>query len=205
MLDLPGHGRSEGLGEQSIAGYATAVKTWLGVLQIPQAVFAGHSMGGAICQYLGLYHPEIVAGLALIGTGARLRVLPEILENSGSTITYSMAVDQIIRYSFGPSIDQRIIELSKERLSEVRPTVLHGDYLACDNFDLMEEIHNIQAPTIVITGTEDLMTPPRYAQYLANKIPGASLVLVPEAGHMIGLEKPNDVAMTLLNFLAKLS
>jgi pimeloyl-ACP methyl ester carboxylesterase len=204
-LDLPGHGKSEGLGQQSIADYARAVLAWLDVLQIPQAVFIGHSMGGAISQFLGLRHPERTAGLGLVGTGARLRVLPELLENAGNPLTFSAAIELISRRSYAPTTDPRLVELAANRMTEIRPSVMQGDYMACDQFDIMDEVQNIQAPTLVITGMEDEMTPPRYAQYLANKIPNAELVLVPEAGHMVMLEQPEIVARELLNFLARLN
>jgi pimeloyl-ACP methyl ester carboxylesterase len=68
----------------------------------------------------------------------------------------------------------------------------------------MQEVGEITAPTLILTGMNDLMTPPRYAQYLANKIPNARLVLIPDAGHMLMLEKPQIVARELLDFLLRL-
>ncbi|MFN2194869.1 MAG: alpha/beta fold hydrolase [Anaerolineales bacterium] len=204
-LDLPGHGKSEGLGQQAVSEYAEAVIAWSDAVGFEQAVFTGHSMGGAICQYLALHFAERVAGLGLIGTGARLRVLPEILENSASSLTFPRAVDLIMQKAYAPQTDPRLVELARARMLEVRPTVLHSDYLACNQFDLMAEIKNIQAPTLIMTGLEDQLTPPRYAQYLANKIPKSTLILVPEAGHMLALEKPHEVASELLNFLVRLN
>lgn len=204
-LDLPGHGKSEGLGQQSVEGYAQAVLEWLESMQIDIAVLTGHSMGGAICQHLGVHHPEKCGGLVLIGTGARLRVLPSILENSAGALTYPRAVEEIIQRSYSDSADPRLLELGREALLDVRPTVLHGDYLACNDFDLMGEIETLQPPTLVITGTEDQLTPPRYAQYLANKIPNARLVLVPQAGHMVMLEQPRQTASSMLAFLTRLN
>lgn len=204
-LDLPGHGKSEGLGQQSVQGYAQAILEWLDSLQIEKAVLTGHSMGGAICQYLGLHHPERIGGLVLIGTGARLRVLPTIIENSASAVTYPRAVEEIIHRSYSDTADPRLIELGREALLDVRPTVLHGDYLACNNFDLMDEVEKIQLPVLVITGTEDQLTPPRYAHYLTNKIPDARLVLIPMAGHMVMLEQPRLTASHMLDFLTRLN
>ena len=79
-LDLPGHGKSEGRGQQSITAYAQCVLDWMDSLQMHKAVFIGHSMGGAVALTLGLQHPERVLGLGLVGTGARLKVAPAILE-----------------------------------------------------------------------------------------------------------------------------
>lgn len=204
-LDLPGHGKSEGLGQQAVDKYAEAVIAWADAVGFEQAVFCGHSMGGAVCQHLAVYSPERVAGLGLISTGARLRVLPDILENSASTFTFPRAVEIIMQKAYARQADPRLIQLARERMLEIRSTVLHSDYLACDQFDLMEQIENIQAPTLIMTGLEDQLTPSRYAQYLANKIPKSTLLLVPEAGHMLPLEKPHNVAAELLNFLTRLN
>lgn len=204
-LDLPGHGKSGGLGQQTIADYAAMVMRWLDEMQIENAVITGHSMGGGIALWLGWHHPERTAGLGLIGTGARLRVLPEILENSSNSVTFPACIQTITARSYAATADPRLVELASTRMAETRATVLHSDFLACDSFDMMEDIGQIQAPALVLTGTEDQMTPPRYAQYLANKLPRASLVLVPDAGHMVMLEQSQVVARELLNFMMKLS
>jgi pimeloyl-ACP methyl ester carboxylesterase len=101
-LDLPGHGKSTGLGQQSIPAYAGAILSWLDAMQINQAIFVGHSMGGAISQYLGLKNPDRTAGLGLVGTGARLRVLPSILDNSANSLTFPSAVAEITSCSYAP-------------------------------------------------------------------------------------------------------
>jgi pimeloyl-ACP methyl ester carboxylesterase len=204
-LDLPGHGKSGGLGQQTIKGYAEGVLEWMQALQISRAVIAGHSMGGAITLYLALHHAERLAGLGLISTGARLRVLPQILENAASELTFPRAVDEIIRGSYSAAAEDQLKELARKRMMEIRPTVLHSDFLACNSFDVMEEIGKIEIPSLVLTGTEDQMTPPRYAQHLFNQLGNARLVLVPEAGHMVILEQPERVASELLNFLTRLN
>jgi len=84
---------------------------------------------------------------------------------------------------------------------ETRQSVLSGDLQACNKFDMMDRVAGVMQPTLVICGTEDQMTPQRYAQFLVNGIPNARLVVVPEAGHMVMLEQPRTVAENLLNFL----
>ncbi|MGD9091656.1 MAG: alpha/beta fold hydrolase, partial [Anaerolineales bacterium] len=79
-LDLPAHGKSGGLAQQSIEAYAGAVIAWLDSIGLHRAIFIGHSMGGAIIQVLALDHPEHVLGLGLIASGAKLRVAPQLLD-----------------------------------------------------------------------------------------------------------------------------
>jgi pimeloyl-ACP methyl ester carboxylesterase len=202
-LDLPGHGKSEGRGQQSITGYIDAILAWLGEMNLNRAIFVGHSMGGAIVQALAIKHPELVTALGLIASGARLRVHPDILSASSSQTTYYNAVKLIIANAFNTE-DARLVELANQRMSEVRASVLHGDFLACDSFDLTELVSGIGQPALVICGSADKMTPVRYSQFLASTIPGARLVVIPEAGHMVMLEKPGEVSQALLDFINEL-
>jgi pimeloyl-ACP methyl ester carboxylesterase len=82
--------------------------------------------------------------------------------------------------------------------------VIEGDLRACDTFDLVEQIKAISLPTLVICGTDDLMTPPKYAEYLHEEINGSQLVLIPAAGHMVMLEKPDEVGRSIEAFLEQL-
>jgi len=83
----------------------------------------------------------------------------------------------------------------------VNPRVVWGDFAACDRFDIRERVGEITAPTLVITGSEDRMTPPKFGQWLAERIPGARFVLVEGAGHMVMLEKPDQVASAVREWL----
>ena len=79
-VDLPGHGPRRGGGGQSIVAYADWLGEFLDALGDGPAVVVGHSMGGAIAQTVALARPERLAGLVLVATGARLRVMARLLE-----------------------------------------------------------------------------------------------------------------------------
>jgi pimeloyl-ACP methyl ester carboxylesterase len=170
-------------------------------VDLHRAVLAGHSLGTAIAIWLAIEHPEHVLGLGLLGAGARLRVHPDILQNVPNETTYQTAISQVVSWSFSEQAPARLVEQAANRLAETRPSVLHGDLLACDAFDEMDRVSGVSQPAIVITGAEDRMTPPRYAQFLADNLPNAELHLVPGAGHMVMLEKPQEVARLLRRFL----
>jgi len=204
-LDLPGHGRSGGHGLHRISSYAEKIVEWLGEIKLHRAVFIGHSMGGAIVLTLAQKYPEFVLGLGLISTGARLRVNREIINNISNSAEFSNTISFIIAHSFSPNADDRLVELAQLRLHDTRPSVLQGDFIACDNFDMMEHLSTISAPTLVICGENDRMTPLRYSQYLADTMPNARLQVIPEAGHMVMLEKPTEVAHSLDGFLSRVS
>jgi pimeloyl-ACP methyl ester carboxylesterase len=204
-LDLPGHGKSGGRGQQSIRAYAEQIMQWAQAIHLPRAVVVGHSMGGAIALELALKYPEQVLGLCLVGTSARLRVSTQIFEESAHPTTYQRAIDTIIEWSFSPSSPQRLKELAAQRMVETRQTVLYGDFLACQGFDVSEQLAEIQLPALVICGEQDRMTPVRHVQFLADHLPQGRLEIVPDAGHMVMLEQPLLVAALLREFLSHLS
>lgn len=204
-MDLPGHGKSAGRGHQSIPAYADQVMKWLQAMYLPRAIFVGHSMGGAIALQLGLNYPEYVLGLGIVATSARLRVSPQIMEETSHSTTYQNAIDHIIEWSFGSSSPDRLKELAAQRMAETRQAVLYGDFLACQEFDLIDRLADIQIPALVICGQEDKMTPLRHVQFLADHLPQARLEIVPDAGHMVMLEQPVQVAALLQDFLSSLT
>jgi pimeloyl-ACP methyl ester carboxylesterase len=107
----------------------------------------------------------------------------------------------VIDWGFGSGAPPRLKELAGQRMAETRSSVLYGDFFACDAFDETERIEQIRQPVLVICGNEDRMTPLRQSQFLAEHIPGAMLKTIPDAGHMVMLEKPQPVADILLGFL----
>ena len=202
-IDLPGHGKSEGRGHQTIDAYVNGILGWLDAMNMFSAIFIGHSMGGAIALTLADQHPERVLGLGLVGSGARLRVAPAILENAANPATFPLAVEAIISWAFSPQTDQRLIKLAQNRMLETRPSVLHGDFSACNNFDMMTSIHKIQVPTLIVCGQDDQLTPLRYSQYLTDQIPKAQLTAIPDAGHMVMLEKTSPVVEAVNDFVTQ--
>jgi pimeloyl-ACP methyl ester carboxylesterase len=82
------------------------------------------------------------------------------------------------------------VDQAVEELKRCKPEVLYGDFLACDQFDLSNEVEKIDLPTLVICGNEDELTPVKYSQFLHSRIEGSRLEIVPEAGHMVMMEAP---------------
>jgi pimeloyl-ACP methyl ester carboxylesterase len=85
-----------------------------------------------------------------------------------------------------------------------KPSVLHGDFVACDRFDVTGRVGTIRVPTLVVCGSDDVLTPPKYAQFLAEKIQGARLEIINGAGHMVMTEKPGEFNSRVMEFLQSL-
>jgi len=200
-VDLPGHGRSEGAGRERIEEYAADLVRFLDTLGIERAVLVGHSMGGAIAQTVALTHPGRVDGLVLLATAARLRVAPAILE--GLETDFEGTVRLISQWAWGPGADPLWVERGREMMEACGPQVLRKDFLACDRFDIRDRVASIACPTLVLVGSEDRMTPPRFGQWLADQLPGGKFALIEGAGHMLMLERPQEVLEAVTAFLSE--
>ena len=198
-LDLPGHGRSEGDGCETIDGYAGAVVEFMDEAGVDSGVIVGHSMGGAVGQTLALTDRRRVSCLVLVGTGARLRVAPAILKAVSDA--FEKAIDLVTEYAWSSESESSLRELSREALRETGPEVLHRDFVACDRFDIMNRLGEIEAPTLVIVGSTDRLTPVKYGRFLSQEIPDAGLVTVDGAGHMVMLERPGVVVEAIRSFV----
>lgn len=190
-VNLPGHGGDSQSGRRSISAYAD----WLRDTSVSSAsvILAGHSMGGGIVLDLALREPRPawLAGLVLVGTGGRLRVHPDLLALLDSD--FDAAVEWIVERSIASKENEAIASLLRHDLRAAGREVLRDDLRACDAFDVLARLTAIDLPALVIVGEEDRMTPPKYARFLAAAIDGSRLRLVPNAGHMVTLEKPDDV------------
>lgn len=202
-LDLPGHGAraDEPLPAQpTISAYAGLVRATLDARGIRRAIVVGHSLGGAIALRLALDAPDLVEGFALVGSGARLRVLPALLEAARTDPTGTG--HQLVRLGYAPN-HQEMADAYFASMPPVARDALAQDLTACDAFDVMAELDGVTQRALVIVGSEDRLTPPKYAQYSAEHLPRATLVVVPEAGHYVQREAPDAVAAALNEWLSR--
>jgi len=200
-LDLPAHGETPGTGRQRVTDYAGWLMDFLAAGPV-RPVLLGHSLGGAIALTVALSRPELLSGLVLWGTGARLKVLPAILEGLAGDFTATL--DLLVDLAYAPATPEALKAQGRRAMAQTAPQTLWGDYYSCDHFDVMDRLGSINLPTLVVCGQMDRLTPPKYSQYLARHIPQAQLVLVPKAGHMLHQEQPQAAARALLGFLKSL-
>jgi pimeloyl-ACP methyl ester carboxylesterase len=203
-VDLPGHGKSEGVGHHTVDDYMQEVMEFVSALKLNAVVLAGHSMGSAIALKAAVEFPKKVIGLCLIGGGARLRVSPAIMNGASDPSTYPSAVQLIADDSFSPQTSSRLKEQAAARMLETRSSVLYGDLLACNAFNITDQLAHVSAPTYILCGALDKMVPQRFSEILRDHIPGSKMDVIPNAGHMLMLEQPDQTAEMLAGFLNKI-
>ena len=210
-VDLPGHG--ERLSETAFDHHeknAAEVCRLMDQHGIGTAVVAGHSMGGAVALTLALGYAKRVAALVLVATGARMKMRPDFLEhareaaekygNTNPGSTHVIPVEQMIH----PSISATVVEWAKARIGRASAQATYADFQANNSFDVMARLPEIKVPTLVVGGSDDRMAPVKFAEFLANSIPGAQLEILTPSGHYPMVEQEQAFNSRLETFLASL-
>lgn len=203
-VDLPGHGqRADSMpAEVSVLDYARTTRAIIAdELHLDHPVIGGHSLGGAVALAMSLEYGSELSGLILIGTGARMRVLPELLE--AARATPQKASSQLKELAIAPTTDASTLTTLVNEQVAPGPNILYRDLAACNNFDCMASIHEIRLPTLIISGAEDRLTPVKYSQYLHNQIAGSTLAIIPGAGHYVMREQPQAVNQAIEEWMHK--
>jgi pimeloyl-ACP methyl ester carboxylesterase len=195
--ELPGRGGSVVPHRvDGVAAYADGVLAALDAAGVERATIAGTSLGGAIALWLALEHPERVAGIGLLATGARLRVTPAVLD--GLVDGFGNVIDRLVDSTFGSEIRDRDRIVRRRMYEGVGADTTLADLSACDRFDVMDRLWDVATPAAILAGGADRLTPPKYAHLMVERIRGSRLVELPGAGHMLAWERPAEVAAELV-------
>ncbi len=202
-VELPGHGRSSGPGEESISAYADGVRGFMeSALPPHEWVVAGHSMGGAVALQLALERPSNLKGIILVGTGAKLGVLPVIFRLiQDDPEVFFKTIDQV---AYSPSTPEAIREKVSRPIRKCPPQVILGDFKACNTFDVRARLKDIHLPVLILCGEQDKLTPVKYSTFLHENLSGSRLHIIPQAGHMVMCEKPEVTNAAIERFLAEI-
>ena len=208
-LDLPGHGESgKTILEPSISGLAKFVGKFLEAVDVPSANIVGHSMGGAIAMQMVTEHPESVDSLGLIcssGLGPEInndylqgfvdaqtrRELKPILQQlfADESLVNRKLVDDVLKYKRLDGVDEVLRTLSAMLLS------------ASQN-KLSDQVVSSRKPTLVIWGEQDRIIPVSHARNISTSAGSpVEVEIFDSAGHLVQMERANDVNRRLLEFL----
>lgn len=200
-VDLPGHPEGELL--PSVEAYADWLAQRVAARGDGDVVLIGHSIGGAIALQCALQQPEWLRGMVLLGSGARLRVLPQTLQLLEQAEGEPALFSEMLRAAW-ERVEPGVAEVLRKRSEAIGPAAFLNDLRACDRFDVMQRLGEIATPTLALCGSDDVMTPPKYSHFLAKQIAVARAVIVPGGTHMVFLEQPDAVNRAIEEFVDRL-
>jgi len=211
VLDMPGHGRSsQPAGWPSIEDMALQIASVMKEqAELPVHV-VGLSLGGAVAMQLALAHPEAVRSLTLVNTFAKLRSGSSGFFRKLVRIAYVALgrMDRVgvwVAAGLFPELEQELLrQAAAERIaSNPRSAYLRAIW-AATRFDIRDRLNEINTPTLVVAGANDQTVTMETKRELADLIPGADLVVIPDSGHATPIDAAEEFNRTLLDFLSKL-
>lgn len=200
-IDLPGH--PTGKACNSIDRYVDWVRGFNTARRYKDVVLCGHSMGGAIALQYALRYPDELKGMILIGAGARLKVEARYIQECENAVDDNSEWLESRREIY-KDVEDDINQVLMRRTLEIGPEVELNDLKACDEFDVMDKVHKIDLPTHVMCGADDVATPVKFTEYLAENIPGAQHEVIDGGGHHVQLERYQRVNDQIERFMASL-
>jgi pimeloyl-ACP methyl ester carboxylesterase len=198
-LSLPGHGLSEGKGEQDVSSYVEWVRDILVDFDIHRPVLIGHSLGAAISLAFAILYGDMLSGIVAVGGGSKMPVNPVILEGILNDI--EATAPKIAKYGLAKENHERYARFLIDGLIKSNPVVVYGDFLACNCFDITKNVSSIRIPTLLICGAEDKLTQPSLSQFILEQIPTARLSLIEKAGHYPMLENASAFNKAITDFM----
>jgi pimeloyl-ACP methyl ester carboxylesterase len=195
--DLPGHGNSAPFSRpphpsRLLERYRDVVAELGEHLGLGRFVLVGHSMGGAVAQLLALTYPDRIHALVLAATAARLQVAPVLLDTLRRR--FDQFSELLAGAGFSPASDPARVRTWAARQVQAPREVVLADFLACARFDQRASLAALRCPTLVISASDDRLTPPNLQRRLGELIPRARLEAVSRAGHFLAFERPDRLA-----------
>jgi pimeloyl-ACP methyl ester carboxylesterase len=213
-IDLPGHGKTERLKKKAtIERYADHVAGFMEQIGLTHAIIAGHSMGGLVVQQLALARPDLFEKLIIVDSTACFPDpaldpnAPKILDSLSDSYS-NLQPEALSRAIISRLFSKKTIEgghltpllkyLPTDSVYD--PSIWFRDFEAGRGVDLRGQVKDISIPTLIIAGG-DSMIPNAMSQFLLENIDGSVLEVIPDAGHMLMLEKPAEFNQAILRFV----
>ncbi len=214
LVDLPGHGASSapdpGDCDYSPTALARAIADAVAAVCDEPAVVAGHSLGGAVAALVATASPQLVARLVLIdpaGAGddsdpELMRLLEAEATDAGSREILELFFhDRALVTSTGVAEHSRMLAQPGVHAA-VRAVARSTFDGAVQRLDVRDALADIDVPVLVIWGAEDRVFHVSQAHALSRVVPDAQVEIVPEAGHVPHLERPDEVVTLIDAFVA---
>ncbi len=207
--DTRGHGGSDKPpGPYDMAMFARDYAALVDSLGLKRLCVVGLSQGGMVAQKLALLRPDLVSALMLISTSCRsapslrdnMEARIAAMDKAGPEAAAKIAAESIFSPAWRGANANELARFYAWRAA-MPSDPLNAATRALYDFDLSKDLPRIAVPTLVVAGSEDVLTRPAGMEEIAALIPGAEYRLIPGAGHMIPVEQPAAVAALLSAFL----
>jgi pimeloyl-ACP methyl ester carboxylesterase len=206
--------RSSGQGRDGVntmAQMAEDIHALLKQLNTGPVVLIGHSMGGYVALAFARQFPEMLRGLVLVGTkagndtpeaaGGR-RATAEKVKAEGAKVVLDAMAPKMLAAS---NKDERMAAQVRGFMERSQPDGVIGALLGmAERPDSTELLSQIYAPTLIITGADDTIIPPAESEKMASAIKNAQLKVIPNAGHLVAFEQPEEFNRALQEWLKNL-
>jgi len=208
-VDLPGHGRSEGPPVATIGGMAQWIFAVLDSLKIKTASIVGHSMGSLTALECAAQQPGRVDRIALIGTAYPMKVGEAFLEAARKNEQAAFDMETIwghaaqVPLGGNPNPGMWMYGDTLARLARLAPGVLYNDLKACNDYASgLESAARVSCPALLVLGGQDVMTPPKTARTLEEKLKNVSKAMLKRSGHSHMAEAPDATLDALIEFFS---
>jgi 3-oxoadipate enol-lactonase len=213
-VEVRGHGRSTAEAPFALEDLADDWRAILDELDVADAVLVGLSMGAMTAMRLALASPERVRGMVLLDSSAdretrfgrvKYRAMAEIARRFGIVRALERPIRNVMfaRASLRERRDVVDRGMATIRAHDTKQ-LYHAVRAVIDRPSIRGRLSALRCPVHVVCGADDRATPPVRSRRIAEMIPGATLALVPGAGHLSALERPDEVVREIETFLSKI-
>ena len=209
-VDLRGHGlSSKNPGPYSIKLFARDVSLLLESLNIDQAHFMGHSMGGVILQELAVDYPERFKSLTLISSFAYIdqplkdnfTKLKKIIGEEGYKAFFDACLELANTPEFIKKNQELFSNIRDENARKCSISSIINTINACLDVNIIDSIKDIRTPTLVIAGEKDIFTHTHHGMRINKRIPNSRMEIIKEGCHNLLVENPADTHSVIKRFL----
>ena len=209
--DLPGFGGSVQQSEPSLDAWADWTASLLDTLAIDRAVVGGFSMGGYLAMAFWRRHPHRVRALVLADTRAgadseearaKRREMQGLALAEGAGAVAGKMLPGLVGKSSHAGRPEVVAALDAMIRRASPGAIVDALQALMDRDDSTATLATITAPTLIVCGDEDTLTPPAESRSMAAAIPGSRLAIIPGAGHASNFEAPEVFNRLLSDFLA---
>ncbi len=200
-IDLPGHGNAPAMqGPGRMGALITRIESYVVDTGVADAVVLGHGLGGLVAQGLAVKRLDLVRGLILSATAARIgysghwSALADRLRRDGADALAEVACNSWLRRDADSApLVNMIREQSTMGMAQVAEAAAGSDFFTTTSA--------LRLPTLAIVGSLDRAVPPDLVRETASLVPGSQMRLITGAGHLAMLDQPESFCKTVRGFL----